>query len=96
MEDWDAIPTVVPSNDSPLFGSDRVLSLEDVNKPGAFILKAYMMSWALSWRRRGSSSLLLHSRKLLSVSVALLSTRILSRSLQTSRPVSATRTFSGR
>uniref|UniRef100_A0A8C9Y004 Uncharacterized protein n=1 Tax=Sander lucioperca TaxID=283035 RepID=A0A8C9Y004_SANLU len=52
--------------------------------------------WALSWRRRGRSSLVLQSRKLLSVSVGLFSTRILSRSLQISRPVNATRTFRGR
>uniref|UniRef100_A0A8C5DA29 Uncharacterized protein n=1 Tax=Gouania willdenowi TaxID=441366 RepID=A0A8C5DA29_GOUWI len=56
----------------------------------------YMTSWALSWRRRGNRSLLLHCRKLLRVSVGLFSTWILSRSLQISRPVRATRTFRGR
>uniref|UniRef100_A0A3Q2FI09 Uncharacterized protein n=1 Tax=Cyprinodon variegatus TaxID=28743 RepID=A0A3Q2FI09_CYPVA len=117
----DAIPTVVPSKEPPLLGSDRAV------RPGTFwtsvrhflwTLEAFerfllvllrfstifalisdhwdVFCWALSWRRRGSSSLLLHSRKLLRVSVGLFSTRILSRSLQISRPVSATRTFSGR
>uniref|UniRef100_A0A3Q2PRR3 Uncharacterized protein n=1 Tax=Fundulus heteroclitus TaxID=8078 RepID=A0A3Q2PRR3_FUNHE len=116
MDAWDAIPTVVPSKDPPLFGSNGTIRTEikqqrrtmrrsgglleihtTFQKAGAFILaSAYMMSWALSWRRRGSSSLVLHSRKLLRVSVALFSTRILSRSLHTSIPVSATLTFSGR
>uniref|UniRef100_A0A3B5AQU8 Uncharacterized protein n=1 Tax=Stegastes partitus TaxID=144197 RepID=A0A3B5AQU8_9TELE len=85
MDDWDAIPTVVPSKDPPL--------QIGIFSPGEC---SYMTSWALSWRRRGSRSLDLHCRKLLRVSIGLFSTRILSRSLQISRPVRATRTFRGR
>uniref|UniRef100_A0A8C6UWS4 Uncharacterized protein n=1 Tax=Neogobius melanostomus TaxID=47308 RepID=A0A8C6UWS4_9GOBI len=95
----DAIPTVVPSNEPPLNAAQT--SQTECFKNGAelrynfqkkiekcclcCVCVSYMMSWALSCRIRGNS-----------VSVGFFSMTILSRSLQISRPVRATRTFSGR
>lgn len=98
MEACEAIPTVVPSKDSPLWNQSPTVNPPEPRPPKLLFWwgAAHMTSWALSWRSRGSSSLVLHSRKLFRVSVGLFSTWILSRSLQISRPVSATRTLRGR
>uniref|UniRef100_A0A3Q2XUQ7 Uncharacterized protein n=1 Tax=Hippocampus comes TaxID=109280 RepID=A0A3Q2XUQ7_HIPCM len=81
MDACAAMPTVVPSKALPL----RHTGTRSTRKQSA---------GRSTWR--GRSSLVRHSRKLLSVALGFFSTRILSRSLHTSKPVSATRTFSGR
>uniref|UniRef100_A0A672L7A8 Uncharacterized protein n=1 Tax=Sinocyclocheilus grahami TaxID=75366 RepID=A0A672L7A8_SINGR len=94
------MPTVVPSNDSPLTYKSKLLFtiLNLINWCLYFpqCIWTYMMSCALSCRSRGRSSLVLQSRKRFRVSVGFLSTLILSWSLQISKPSRATRTFSGR
>uniref|UniRef100_A0A3B1K7L5 Uncharacterized protein n=1 Tax=Astyanax mexicanus TaxID=7994 RepID=A0A3B1K7L5_ASTMX len=98
----EAMPTVVPSNDSPLLkknqGKSTVLLLASFSmRRNPFTPPTvYFIGWALSWRNRGSRSRVLHSRNRLRVSVGFLSTRILSWSLQISSPSRATRTFSVR
>lgn len=82
MDDWDAIPTVVPSKDPPL-GEQKEEEGGGPQSRGTGWRRwwwrrwrAYMMSWALSWRNRGSRSLERHSRKLLRVLVGFFSTLI--------------------
>lgn len=76
MDDWDAIPTVVPSKEPPLGGQKQTAVGHRAEGCLATRRRSYMMSCALSWRKRGSRSLLRHSRKLLRVLLGFFSTLI--------------------